>query len=632
MSEKYSQPDQRIIIDRSYLNEVAEGYESPESVQGFSRIELSVRTYLLGTLYQKVQGTPEAHDADFDLNWQSLVTLQQQDPAILHDMLSSPATGSWLTTTVQRLRIRHEGPTTLATDVGYFGNIAAGFAVRHGRTQASFVGSALNGRVHVPGIGTATFSHDTHKVTMHVHEGMLRIIGNDQSIAVDDVHTATEAWQPVWHYVSPNFPDESIPPLRVLIDDADPYHSGPNLHMLDATEYAQWRERLDEAWSILHNVHPHAARELANGLQCIVPKPARNRFEAYSSSSTASIGSIEASLPATGIEMAEILLHEYGGHSKLNKVLRASNSAVRHDTLGATLYAPWRDDPRPSGGVLHGVYSFSRVAEFYNRLRPKLVDGPQADLADFERVLWREQAAATMGRLKNIWLGHAISEGSTYKAPQSQESSSVASNIIFTDILRAVDDAQWHDSSDVSSDISRLVAMAIFDHRTLWRLYHLKPDEESVEQLLHALNSSAAVADAGVGVVSRVVADATACRLDARAIAMRHYLQDRTAFANTVEGDLLDKADRALIVGNTAVAHACYLSVLEEDPLHNRAFVGALLSNGKHLTAARPDIRMPHVMLAVQQAIMERGSQPVPLSDLYKALRYIKSHSSPPGT
>lgn len=659
------QLEQRIATDRSYLNEVAEGFESYENLQHLNTIESSMRTYLLGALYQEVAKIPEAQEAGFGQTWQSLVELQQHDPTILNDMLTAPATGSWLVATVSRLRTQREAETMLATDIGFLGNIAAGFAAQRKSVQASFVGSAHNGRVHIPELGTLTCPVNAKYVAISVQRGALRIVAEGQSIQIKDPQEPSELWQPVWRYTSPAVRhDQTVPQLHMLIDDANPYHSGLNPYKLDTTEYAQWCERLGEAWQVLLRVHPQGASELANGLHCIVPKPPRGQFEAYSSSSTASIGSIEASLPANGIETAEILLHEYGGHSKLNKILRTSKSNISYDDLGATLYAPWRDDPRPSGGVLHGVYSFSRVAEFYSRLHGTLEDGPQADLAAFEYMLWRDQTASTLARLKNIWLGQIdqswshkdpVAHTSTRKRPIVFDAQSLQytptpvseerlirledqektihpiSDVIFADMLQGIDKGGFHGCINIPVDISRLVTIAILDHRALWRAHHVQPDEAAVQYLVDKIGQQHVPLSNGITVESKIVPDPSACRLDERAIAMRHYLKDRAAFAEAAETSPLADADRELILGNIATAHIHYQSILREDPLHTRAFVGALLSDGRLLTAARPDLRMPHVLLALQRAILNSGAQPAPLSDLCKSIRYIKSHSNQPG-
>ena len=62
------------------------------------------------------------------------------------------------------------------------------------------------------------------------------------------------------------------------------------------------------------------------------------------------------------------------------------------------LYAPWRDDPRPLGGLTQGAYAFFGIAAFWRSHRTKL-SGSMAQLAMFEYVYAREQTREALGIL-----------------------------------------------------------------------------------------------------------------------------------------------------------------------------------------------------------------------------------------
>ncbi|WP_223281527.1 aKG-HExxH-type peptide beta-hydroxylase [Streptomyces antnestii] len=64
----------------------------------------------------------------------------------------------------------------------------------------------------------------------------------------------------------------------------------------------------------------------------------------------------------------------------------------------ALLYAPWRTDPRPPWGLLHGTYAFTGVADFWRTERHALT-GPRADLAHFEFAVWRDAVAIALRTL-----------------------------------------------------------------------------------------------------------------------------------------------------------------------------------------------------------------------------------------
>ena len=59
--------------------------------------------------------------------------------------------------------------------------------------------------------------------------------------------------------------------------------------------------------------------------------------------------------------LASVLVHECQ-HAKLNAVLDLIPLS-RPDQ--ARYYAPWREDPRPLGGLLHGAYAYLGVSDFW---------------------------------------------------------------------------------------------------------------------------------------------------------------------------------------------------------------------------------------------------------------------------
>lgn len=645
----------QLSIGFEQLAEVASGIETPTSWRQFNAVELSRRKYLLGDFYRLAQGIPEAQDAGLQNNWELLVEIEASNPDVIDELLTAPATGSWLYGTVGRLRQQYDTATSMNSDIGYLGNIVAGYAWRN---DMDFELNAVvcGGKLHIPGVGTLKYpDNDTQVQIIRSHDGV-RVTTDDTEMVIVSPQQPSEVWQPVHRYISPGLSDkETDIRLNILLDDADPYHSSLTPHELTSAEVELWKRRLDDAWQILKDNYPSAARELAMGLSCIVPKPARNQFEAYSSSSNISIGSIEASLPATGVEAAEILVHEYGGHSKLNKILAATKGVIYPDAAKASLYAPWRDDPRPSGGLLHGVYSFSRVVEFYTRLRPRFEDGStEANLADFERLLWFGQTAKTMSGLQDLWLHkrneaadntsgvhpmsmnnfrhlpptYPLHEGNLLRWPSlSERVPRTIGQVVLNYIANAYPGVG---NFEVSEGLPHLLTLAELDHRALWHAYHLQPQPETINELVDACLAGREPKRSKVVLHNFVRPDASACRLDERAILMRHFLQNPAEFRRqaTDDTELLSKADRALILGDIALARQSYHEILEKDPLHKRAFVGALLSDGRPLHRRRPDLRMPQVLLAMQRVIVDRNLPQVSIEKLRSCLHFIMSQKT----
>ena len=66
-------------------------------------------------------------------------------------------------------------------------------------------------------------------------------------------------------------------------------------------------------------------------------------------------------------ELAEVLIHEFS-HNLLNDVMQSHPLIERENSLEKKYYSPWRPDPRHLHGILHAVYVFEKVADYYLRI------------------------------------------------------------------------------------------------------------------------------------------------------------------------------------------------------------------------------------------------------------------------
>jgi uncharacterized protein len=84
--------------------------------------------------------------------------------------------------------------------------------------------------------------------------------------------------------------------------------------------------------------------------------------------------------PRSAADFAVTLVHEFE-HSKLSGILdliplyRPDGTELHH--------APWRKDPRPTSGLIQGVFAFLRVAETWHKFRaiPGLTETATAEFA-----------------------------------------------------------------------------------------------------------------------------------------------------------------------------------------------------------------------------------------------------------
>lgn len=120
------------------------------------------------------------------------------------------------------------------------------------------------------------------------------------------------------------------------------------------------------------------------------PRTVRNH------TSSAMFGLVATSLPAGDAALAEVLVHETQ-HSKLHVVENLTTLALD----GAQdLCSPWRPDPRPASGLLHGAFSFAAVAELWAALAASR-DAPGREAAAAEAVHRREQVLAAVAILRS---------------------------------------------------------------------------------------------------------------------------------------------------------------------------------------------------------------------------------------
>ena len=153
----------------------------------------------------------------------------------------------------------------------------------------------------------------------------------------------------------------------VLIDDVDPFRfpESERLVLVEHQPTSGWARVLTEGWEVLRAYHSRVAAEIAAAVTVITPVSGTSGRSA-SASSPAVFGSVAMSRPLDAVSCAETLTHEVH-HIKLGALLDFLPLTRPDD--GRQYYAPWRDDPRPLGGLLQGAYAYLGVSGFWRRQR-----------------------------------------------------------------------------------------------------------------------------------------------------------------------------------------------------------------------------------------------------------------------
>ena len=257
--------------------------------------------------------------------------------------------------------------------------------------------------------------------------------------------------------------------LRVRLEDTDPLRARFGLTpsgQLTGREVDTWRRLLTAAWHLLVTRHRPAARTIAAVLRVIVPIEPDPGSAGLSATSAEAFGAVALSTPADPTALAVGLLHETQ-HSLLNAT-RTLFDLVRPGA--PPVYSPWRDDPRPPFGLLHGAYAYLAVTRFW---RTEAAATGSA-LAQFEFARWRAAVPDAADALDG------------YLTPAGAR---------FTRALKAEVDGWLTD--EVDPDVERLAHGANVEHRVRWRLRNLTVDAGALVEAWPAGRPPAATLRAG---------------------------------------------------------------------------------------------------------------------------------------
>ncbi|WP_420035520.1 aKG-HExxH-type peptide beta-hydroxylase [Streptomyces sp. cg28] len=293
--------------------------------------EHSKRLLLLALLRTRLGDGPAAE------HWALIEAAQRNAPEPVREVLLHPTVGTWAEETLRRLT---DPRAALPPDTARLGALAAAAALRAGLPFTLVL--------HSPG-----------RLLSLPSLGALRRPAPGP-VRVDDTR---------W----PGRPDAAaltlhrLGPAGPLLDDLDPYRVPPPTDRTRAARRlgpqgrAQWDARYGAALEVLRRVDDRRAREVTALLRCVVPLARTSR----SASATAPAAhSAVLVRPCPPLHLAAALVHEvqHGKLAALSDLVRlhTADTAARH-------WAPWRPDPRPFDGLLHGTYAHLALADLWQR-------------------------------------------------------------------------------------------------------------------------------------------------------------------------------------------------------------------------------------------------------------------------
>ena len=167
--------------------------------------------------------------------------------------------------------------------------------------------------------------------------------------------------------------------MSVTVDDVDPFRdcqAWVPAGRLSAATWGSWRLALPAAVTRLSAELPGYAGVLRAGLRSVVPILPEAAGRRLSGSTREAFGAAAVALPDDPGSLGELLLHEMQ-HVKLAALADQFDLFDRAD--GRLFSVPWRRDPRPIDGLLHGTYAHLAVAELWRARAMATPDGPTVD-------------------------------------------------------------------------------------------------------------------------------------------------------------------------------------------------------------------------------------------------------------
>lgn len=576
------------------FDQLSRGEGGAGGVRALRAVERSRRLLLLRWVTDEADEVPDTPLPSPEAAWNLLIQVETAAPDALNTVLAHPYTGFWAGYATRMLH-EHLAPSQpLWMIIGHLNSLAAAAAIRAGLDFALEV-PAWQGRVALPTLGLAQLTHpDAFSVArVHSEHGVVRVANDHATVTLPaDLTTDSAGWSGI-RTIAPGT-GETV--LNLRIDDLDPYRGlfepiAPD--RLSTEAFEAWQSMLGRAWHLIVEHLPEFTAALPTGLDSVVPAPAVP-FRLPSASTGEAFGSAVIAEPDDPAPLAAALVHEFH-HIRLGGLLHLVR--LHDDDRTERLYVPWREDPRPLGGVVHGIYAFFGVTWCWKAFSAA---APDDLLAAFEFAHWRGQ----------VWR--------TLEAVREDPALTDAGRRFLDGIAERM--RPWQDEP-VLPEAARWADILTADHYAGWRVRHLRPALEPVKELVSAWLAGAARPPA-VDLTGSVVLDAVSDGVweNARADLVRLLLGPRgdarlAELWPQVHGVL--PADFAYVEGRVDDAVAGYRTALGDDPDSPTALVGlGLTLTEKDSAAAYALLHCPELVRAVHRDLRSETPAPPTVEDL----------------
>lgn len=518
----------------------------------------------------------------------ALAEIQRSRPDVVAETLSHPLVGAWAMHALRVLRGARASDLLPETHYGQLSAIAVAAAVRAGLPIELDV-PVRDGFVLLPSLGRLRVGTAAHRV---------RVVCSCDQVVVDgrllpsDLSAEDAAWQPVRRFRL----DVDDLPLAVQLDDLDTYRDCEGegaAGRLTPESVSRWREQLLDAWTILVRQYPQYASPIARGLVSLVPLAATQRNRGVSATTRDAFGAVLVGPSPDPRWLALTLVHEFQ-HGKLWTLLDLVQ--LHEPDPVPRYYAPWRNDPRPLRGLLHGAYAFLGVTDFWRAQRT--LPGNRV-FANYEFARWRERVS----RVLDVLAG--------------SERLTAAGHHFLAGMRTTL--TGWLEQR-VPPASRQLARDATDDHQTAWRIRNQRPDPVAVDLFVKAWRAGDRPPP-GAGSVETVPSEAVfkqSARLDLAGLRINEparfaaMLADPAALHRVVPH--ATDADLAFASGNYPGAIAAYRVAIAAEPGDADHWAGLTVALRRLGTspATTALLSRPDLVAAVYRALADRPAPPPP--------------------
>ncbi|MDQ0992342.1 HEXXH motif domain-containing protein [Streptomyces sp. V3I7] len=549
--------------------------------------------------------------------WQLLCKAELHAPEAVEAVLGDPTVMAWALRLLRRLggtpSDSGDSAAPLWADIGQFHAVAAAAALRAGVPAVLRV-PAHRGTVWLPGTGVAgpVARRRWSEAQVHVEADGALVHGELTRVRLTaPLSEPAPGWRPLRAL---DLPTRRAAGGGPWLDTVTPYRdftrSPKAPGRTGERRLRLWEDRLAGAYALLDTESPADAAAVAALVRTFVPRTFRTTRggQVASASSLDAFGAVTLSLPYDDVQTAAVLVHEMR-HQQLNALLSlvplvGTEESEESEEPGESgqpggerlHYAPWRSDPRPVHGLLHGVFAFAGVAQFWRRHR-RHVAGTEADRAAFEFAVLREQVREAVTALAG---DDALTE---------------AGRLFAGELAALVRDWRGDPVLGVPGALARHYCA---HRRALWRARHLEFAESAAMRLAAAWRAGDPPPEPGpVSVRPRL----ELTRLDTFGPLIRHRLTAPERFARRRrqaerDGSAGRRAEYAAAAGDAGQAAAAYAEWAAADPLDAEPWIGAVLAvpEQDREPAAVLLLERPELVAAVRrQVATDGGGHPDPL-------------------